>query len=210
MSGEGVIEDVSRSSVHARTRDELESGLDDVRAAPADVGRIDLIVRRPDVERREVIEEAVLDLEVGLVGDNWKPRGSRSSPDGRAKPAAQLTLMNARSARLICGGRDAWPIAGDQFYVDFDLSVAACPAGTRLMIGTAVIEVTDLPHTGCAKFARRFGEDALRVVNSPEGRALNLRGVNARIVEPGVVRQGDTVRRSDAVRRAPSGARDGE
>ena len=187
--------DVTEATGLALPLDALNAGLDEVRGAPREVGVVELIARRPGVDRREVVEEAELDLEVGLVGDNWKPRGSSSSPDGAAKRDAQLTLMNARSARLICGEREAWPIAGDQFFVDLDMSDANCPAGTRLAIGTAVVEVTALPHTGCAKFARRFGKDALRFVNSDEGRALNLRGVNARIVEPGVVRAGDAVRR---------------
>ena len=195
-----TVRDVSVATGLALSLDELNAGLDAVRAAPREAGVVELIARRPGVDRREVVEEAELDLGVGLVGDNWKPRGSSSSPDGTAKIDAQLTLMNARSARLVCGEREDWPIAGDQFYVDLDLSDANCPAGTRLAIGTAVVEVTALPHTGCAKFARRFGKDALRFVNSEQGRALNLRGVNARVVAPGVVRSGDAVRRLDGSR----------
>jgi MOSC domain-containing protein YiiM len=52
-----------------------------------------------------------------------------------------------------------------------------------------------MPHTGCGKFARRFGVEALKFVNSGVGRELNLRGRNARIVTGGTVRTGDTVRK---------------
>ncbi len=174
---------------------DFEAGLDTIRQAPADTGTVDLIVRRPAVEAREVVEECELDLAEGLVGDNWSTRGSRAMPDGSANPKAQLTVMNARLAALVAGPREEWAAAGDQLYVDFDLSKANVPPGTRLAIGSAVIEVTDEPHTGCAKFSARFGSDALRFINSPVGRELNLRGINARIVEPGRVRRGDAVRK---------------
>jgi hypothetical protein len=173
----------------------FEPGLDTIRQAPGDTGTVELIVRRPDVEAREVVDEAELDLDEGLVGDNWSTRGSRAMPDGSANPKAQLTVMGARLAELVAGPREQWPLAGDQLYVDFDLSRENVPAGTRLAVGAAVIEVTDEPHTGCAKFSARFGSDALRFINSPEGRALNLRGINARVVEPGRVRRGDAIRK---------------
>jgi len=173
----------------------FEAGLDAIRLSPAAEGTVELIVRRPGVEEREVLDEAELDLDAGLVGDNWLARGSRSMPDGSANPKAQLTVMNARLAELVAGPRDEWPTAGDQLYVDFDLARENVPAGTRLAVGTAVIEVTDEPHTGCAKFSARFGSAALRFINSPVGRELNLRGINARVVEPGRVRTGDAIRR---------------
>ena len=173
----------------------LEAGLPDVRSAPKDEGRLALIVRRPAVEEREVLEEATLDTEHGLVGDNWLPRGNRLTPDGSADPLTQLTLMSARAAALVAGPVARWPLAGDQLYVDLDISGANLPAGTRLAIGDAVVEVTDEPHTGCAKFSARFGKDALRFVNSPVGRELNLRGINTRVVTGGAVRTGDAVRK---------------
>jgi hypothetical protein len=173
----------------------LEAGLSEVRGAPTGDGRVELIVRRPTVEAREVLGEATLDTEHGLVGDNWLPRGSRRRPDGTANPEAQLTLMNARAAALIAGPPERWPLAGDQLYVDFDLSGAHIPPGTRLAIGTATVEVSEEPHTGCAKFRARFGEDALRFVNSPVGRELNLRGVNTRVIQGGAVRVGDAIRK---------------
>lgn len=179
-----------------RSDEELAAGLATIRQSPADAGTVEMIVRRPAQDEREVLEEGRLTTDDGLVGDHWRARGSRSTPDGSANPECQLTLMNARLVDLLAGGdRQAWPLAGDQLYVDLDLSVENLPAGTRLAIGTARIEVTEPPHTGCAKFSARFGSEAMRFVNSPAGRALRLRGLNARVVEPGEVRCGDAVRR---------------
>jgi hypothetical protein len=177
------------------TRDELEAGVGEVRRSPADAGVLELIVRRPAEGEREVLDEAALDVAGGLVGDNWVTRGSRSMPDGSSNPDAQVTVMNARSVALVAGPRERWPLAGDQLYVDLDLSEDNAPAGTRLAVGDAVLEVTAEPHTGCAKFSARFGSDALRFINSPTGRSLHLRGVNTRVVVPGVIRRGDAVRK---------------
>lgn len=177
---------------------DLEAGLDHIRSSPSDGGSVELIVRRPAVDEREVLEVGTLDADEGLVGDTWKVRGSSSTPDGNAHPLAQLNIMNARAAALVAGADDRRPLAGDQLYIDLDLSYDNVPPGTRLEVGSAVIEVTEKPHRGCAKFAARFGKDALRFVNSPVGRELNLRGVNARIVQPGVVRTGDPVRKLPA------------
>lgn len=168
------------------TADELRAGLDHIRAAPSDRGTVELIVRRPAVDEREVVEEGELDLVVGLIGDRWHLGASPIND-------AQLTLMNARAAELIARTRERWPLAGDQLYVDFDLSVDNLPAGTRLAVGKAVVEVTAVPHTGCAKFSARFGTDALKFVNKSPGRELRLRGANARVVTPGPVRAGDTI-----------------
>jgi hypothetical protein len=174
----------------------LEHRLPEVRDAPKDSGTIELIACRPAENEREVLAEAELDPAVGLVGDCWRVKGSKSTPDGSSHPDMQLTLMSARAAALVAGPRDRWPLAGDQLYVDLDLSGANLPAGTRLEVGSAVIEITDIPHTGCGKFSRRFGVDAMKFVNSVEGRKLNLRGVNARIVSGGTVRTGDAVRKA--------------
>ena len=177
-----------------RSTAELEAGLDVVRASPADGGRVDLIVCRPAPGERQVLEEAVLDIVEGLVGDDWRTRGSSRTDDGAAHPGMQVTLMNARAASLVAGALDRWALAGDQLFVDLDLSEASLPPGTRLEIGTAVVEISAEPHTGCKKFAERFGRDAARFVNLPAGRALRLRGVNARVVVSGTVRPGDPVR----------------
>jgi MOSC domain-containing protein YiiM len=177
------------------TAEELTAGFDEIRRSPADGGTVELIVRRPAVEEREVLEEATLDLEQGLVGDCWLTRGSSGTPDGLAHPDRQLTLINARLIALVARDRERWALAGDQLYVDLDLSPENLPPGTRLGLGSAVIELTDELHTGCAKFTHRFGSAAIRFVHSKQGRALRLRGVYARVVEPGTVRRGDTIRK---------------
>ena len=176
-----------------RTADELTAALEEIRKSPSAVGTVELIVRRPGEDEREVLDEGALDLAEGLLGDVWLARGSKAMPDGSANPDAQLTLMNARAAEVITGSKDRWPLAGDQLYVDLDLSIENLPAGTRLAVGDAVVEVTPEPHTGCAKFSARFGTEALKFVNKPPGRELRLRGVNARVVSPGPVRTGDTI-----------------
>jgi len=174
---------------------ELESGLEEIRRAPRDAGRLELIVRRPAEDEREIVEEAELDLGDGLVGDTWRVRGSSRTPDGGADPQAQITLMSARAVALVAVSEDRRALAGDQLYVDLDIGHENLPAGSRLGIGSAVIEISEKPHTGCEKFAARFGRDALRFVNSPAGRALRLRGVNARVVVPGRIHRGDEVRK---------------
>ena len=169
--------------------DRLEAGLDEVRRSPADDGALEMIVRRPQVGGREVVDEALLDTQVGLVGDSWS---TRRDPD----PDAQLTIMNSRLIALVAGDRERWPLAGDQLFVDLDLSAANLPAGTRLAIGSAVIEISPEPHTGCRKFVSRYGVDAQKFVNSRVGRELRLRGVNARIVRGGTIRRGDVVKKT--------------
>ena len=178
------------------TAEELEAGLDEIRSAPTDEGVVELLVRRPAENVREVLQRGMLDLDEGLVGDNWRARGSRRMPDRSANPDAQLTLMAARVVDLVAAGdRERWALAGDQLYVDLDLSEANLPPGTRLALGTAVIEVTAEPHTGCAKFVARFGKDAHRFVNTKQHRHLRLRGLNAKVVEPGTVATGDAIRK---------------
>jgi MOSC domain-containing protein YiiM len=180
------------------TMSELEAGLEVIRQSPWDAGVVELIVRRPQPGTREVLAEGRLDLAEGLVGDSWRSRGSSGTSDGSAHPEAQLTLMNARAIALLAPERERWPLAGNQLYVDLDLSGENLPPGTRLALGSAVIAVTALPHTGCQQFRERFGTDALRFVNSPVGRQLNLRGVNAKVVQPGVVRVGDIAKKLPA------------
>lgn len=177
------------------TLEEMEAGLETIRQSPKDVGVLKLIVCRPQTEEREVLTEGRLDLAGGLVGDNWKARGSRGTPDGTANPEMQLNVMNARVIELLAQDKERWALAGDQLFVDLDLSESNVPPGTRLAIGSAVIEITTPPHLGCKKFSARFGPDAVKFVNSPEGKQLHLRGVNAMIIQGGVVRTGELVQK---------------
>jgi hypothetical protein len=175
------------------TMAELEAGLAEIRRSPRDEGRLALIVRRPRTEEREILERGELDVDLGLIGDNWQARGSSGTEDGTAHPEMQLNLMNARAIELIAADKSRWHLAGDQLFVDLDLSGENLPPGTRLAIGTAVIEVTAVPHTGCKKFTARFGLEAMKFVNSPVGRELNLRGINAKVVRGGTISMGDFV-----------------
>ncbi len=176
--------------------EQLEVGLDEVRRSPADGGTLELIVRRPAVDEREVLEVGELSLDEGLVGDTWNQRPSKRTEDGGPHPDMQLNVINARLLALICPDPDRRPLSGDQLAVDLDLTSTNLPPWTRLAIGGAVIEVTDQPHTGCAKFSSRFGPDALRFINSEAGRSLNLRGINARVIEPGPIHRGDRIRKA--------------
>ena len=172
------------------TIDELEAGLDRVRQSPVDRGPLRMIVRRPDVDQREVAAEGLLDVGAGLVGDSWQARGSTRTPDGGPNPAAQVTVINARVIALLAQSEERWPLAGDQLVIDIDLSAENLPPGARLALGAAVLEISDEPHTGCAKFAQRFGHDALRFVSTKTAMQLRLRGVNTRVVQSGAVRVG--------------------
>ena len=174
-------------SVHVAV-EELEAGLPEILSSPTDVGTVELVVRRPAEGEREVLEEGVLDET--RTRRRHGTRCARHTP-----PGTELTLMNARAIALIAGERERWPLAGDQLYVDLDLGPENLPPGTRLEVGSALIEVTEMPHTGCAKFTERFGSAAIRFVNSKPGRALRLRGMYAKVVEPGVVRPGDEIRK---------------
>jgi hypothetical protein len=177
------------------TMEQLEAGLDQIRQSPKDQGVLELIVRRPQDDQREVLEIGELDLVEGLVGDNWRSRGSSRTPDGSAHPDMQLNIMNARVIALVAQDPERWQLAGDQLFIDLDLSAENLPPGTQLSLGSAVVEITAQPHNGCLKFVARFGLDAMKFVNSPLGKQLHLRGVNARVVRSGVIRVGDLARR---------------
>lgn len=164
----------------------LDAGLHEIEAAPAEVGRLEMIVARPSVDERRVLEQGTLDSLVGLVGDSW---ATRRRPDLEA----QVTLMSSRVIALLAGTRDLWPLAGDQLYVDFDLSRANVPPGTELEIGSAVLAITAEPHLPCRKFKARFGADAMRFLLTERGRELQLRGVNARVVRAGTIAVGDRI-----------------
>ena len=194
MRDHGGVEHLTTALEHPTTA-ALRAGLGHVRESPPDAGPVELIVRRPAVDEREVLAEGTLDVETGLAGDTWPARGSTRTADGSSHPGMQLTVMNSRAALLVARDPGRRMLAGDQLYVDLDLSPANLPPGSRLAVGSAVIEVSDQPHLGCVKFAARFGEDALRFVNSRVGRELRLRGLNARVIASGTVRPGDTIRK---------------
>lgn len=183
------------SVVEHRCTEELQAELEHILASPKESGSIDMIVRRPQVNEREVLQEAELDTTIGLVGDNWLQKGYRKTADGSAHPDMQINLMNTRVISLVAGDRQRWPLAGDQFFVDMDLSDENLPPDTRLRIGTAMLEITAEPHLGCKKFTERFGLEAMKFVNSGLGKELNLRGINAKVIEPGSVSTGDVIRK---------------
>jgi hypothetical protein len=174
------------------SRSELEAGLEAIRHSPRDGGVLSLIVRRPAVNLRETKDEAELDPTCGLVGDTWRSRAS--SRARTADPDTQLTIMNSRAIGLIAPDVARWPLAGDQLFIELDLSAGNLPPGSRLAIGEAVVEVTRQAHTGCRKFVQRFGLEAMKFVNSPTGRELNLRGIYARVIQAGRIRRGDVAR----------------
>jgi hypothetical protein len=177
---------------------ELEAALPATLRSPKDKGTLDLIVRRPAVGRRDVLDVGELDIATGLVGDTWSMRKSTRTADGSPHPDMQINIMNSRVIALIAGEKTRWGLAGDQLFVDLDISAANLPAGTRLAIGSAIVEVTAQPHTGCAKFVQRFGVEAMKFVNSPHGLQLHLRGINARVVKPGRIHTGDRVSKAFA------------
>jgi hypothetical protein len=172
---------------------ELEAGMEHIRQSPKDQGTLKMIVRRPNVDEREVLQEGEVNTAEGLSGDTWKVRVSVHSTDGMPNMNKQITIMNARAVALLAQSEEHWPLAGDQLYVDLDLSDDNLPPGTQLEIGSAVLEVSPDPHTGCQKFSSRFGVEALKFVNSPEGKHLHLRGINTRVIRAGTIKVGDVV-----------------
>lgn len=176
-----------------KSKEELESKLNYIQKSPLDNGILSLIVRRPDVDQREELERCVLSLKEGLVGDSWVKRPSSRTVDNSAHAEAQLTIMNTRTIASICDDESRWKLAGDQFFIDLDLSDKNLPGGTQLSIGSAIIQISSIPHTGCKKFAKRYGKDAVVFVNSEIGKKLHLRGVNARVIKPGMIQKGDNV-----------------
>lgn len=182
----------AENAIHLNA-DQLQAGLEKILLSPKDNGILELVVRRPEIEQRETLDRAELNTVEGLIGDNWLRRGASHTAHGSADPEMQLNIMNARAIALIATCKERWPLAGDQLYIDLDLSNNNLPAGTRLKVGSALIEVTGVPHLGCKKFVSRFGLAAMKFVNSKLGKQHNLRGINAKVVESGVINIGDTV-----------------
>jgi hypothetical protein len=174
---------------------ELELGVDEIKASPKDNGVLQMIVRRPKTETREIINAGEINLENGLEGDNWKARGSSAMPDGSADPEAQITLMNSRVIQLLAGDKENWQWAGDQLYVDMDISIDNLPPHSRIQIGSVILEISAKPHTGCKKFSGRFGIEALEFISTPLGKALRMRGVNAKVIQGGEIKVGDVVKK---------------
>jgi MOSC domain-containing protein YiiM len=174
-----------------RIREELDAGLAHVLAAPKDGGRIEAIVVRPETDARRAVAEVAISAAGGVEGDHWAKGCWKSTPDGRPDPDVQICIMNARAIALIAGDRDNWPAAGDNLFVDMDLSPENLPPGTRLSLGSAEIEITAEPHTGCAKFIARYGRDACVWVNTGPGKANRLRGIYAKVVKDGRIAVGD-------------------
>jgi len=185
-------------NIQHRALDELRAAVPDIRLAPRDAGTVALIVRRPAVGVREVLDVGEFTPHEGLAGDSWQARECSRSADRTPHPDMQITLMSVRAIGAISPDATRWPLAGDQLFVDLDLTYEHLPPGTTLRVGSCLLEVTEQLHTGCGKFIERFGVDAMKWVNSPEGRALNLRGIYARVLTAGRVRPGDTIAREQA------------
>jgi hypothetical protein len=172
---------------------QLEAGIDIIKQSPTDNGTLELISIRPEENERTILEKGTLDTKLGVVGDNWINRRSSRTTDGSPHPDMQINIMNARAAQLVAQAKERWALAGDQLYIDMDLSTKNLPAGSQIQIGDTILEITDQPHTGCKKFVKRFGLDAMKFVNSEIGRAYNLRGINAKVVKGGTIHSGDSV-----------------
>jgi MOSC domain-containing protein YiiM len=193
MIKQSLVEKFAEHIPYHRRLAELEQAADALGASPTEDGVVEMIVSRPAIEERRVLQHGVLDAVHGLRGDNWEARGTDTAR-GRPDPLRQITIMNSRALATVAGARDRWPLAGDQLIVDLDISIDNLPAGTRLQIGVAVAEVTEPPYTGCAKFAGRFGADSLQWTNSPVGRRLRRRGMHVRVLVSGRVCAGDAIR----------------
>ena len=187
-----VAEKFAEHVPYHRPLAEIERDVAGMGSSPVDNGVVEMIVCRPSIDERQVLDEGVLDVTHGLRGDSWETRGARI-PGRGPDPLRQITVMNSRILASIAGDRDRWQLAGDQLIVDLDLSIDSLPAGRRLQIGDAVVEVTEPPHTGCSKFAGRFGADALAWANGPVGRLQRRRGMHVRVLVSGTVRPGDAI-----------------
>ena len=180
-------------AIHHLNESELNANMDYMLAAPKKKGELKMIVRRPAENEREILKEGKLSKEFGLEGDNWIHRGSSKTDDGSSHPEMQLNIMNARVIEKLAGDKERWQLAGDQLFIDLDLSDNNLPPGSQLKIGTAIVEVTAIPHNGCKKFTQRYGIDAVKFVNSPEGKKNHFRGINAKVIQEGTITTGDEI-----------------
>ena len=172
---------------------ELEAQLPEIQAAPKLRGSLDLIVIRPAVDQRKVLKSAELCLERGLIGDSWITRSSRHTSDKSPWIEMQLNIMSSRVIQAVTGDLKRWPLAGDQLFIDLDLSLENLPIGSQISIGETIIEVTAPPHTACKKFRVRYGDDAFRFINNPATKNMRLRGLNAKIIRGGTIESGSIV-----------------
>ncbi|MDA1190559.1 MAG: MOSC domain-containing protein [Candidatus Poribacteria bacterium] len=177
------------------TTEQIEAKLDWIQSAPTDNGTLEGICIRPASNERVELERCRLSPKLGVEGDSWARKCWKTLADGSPDPDVQVTIMNARAIEVMAGSRDRWKWAGDQLFADFNVGVDNLQPGDRVRIGDALLEITAEPHNGCDKFKDRFGLDALKYVNSPDGKSLRLRGIYARIVEEGVINVGDTIRK---------------
>ena len=193
-----VAERFAQHVPYHRQRAEIERAAAVLGSSPTENGVVEMIICRPARYERMVLDEGTLEVAHGLIGDTWEARGATNTPDGRSDRLRQVTVMNSRALASVAGERGRWELAGDQLIVDLDLSMVNLPAGTRLQIGEAVAEVTEPPHTGCAKFAGRYGVDALAWVSDRAGRQQRRRGMHVRVLRSGTVRPGDLIHKLDA------------
>jgi hypothetical protein len=188
---------VMHNTTQHATSIELEQGLADVLASPTDAGRLTAIFVRPAPNERRTLDSATLTSEGGINGDRWVKDSYYRLKDGTSDPRCQVSMMNDRFLRQIAGDETEMCLAGDNLIVDLDLSESNLPAGNQVAIGPEVIlEISDHKHTGCSKFARRYGANAKTFANNKQGTALHLRGRYARIVRGGTIRVGDAVRKN--------------
>lgn len=171
------------------TLDELNAGIDRVLNSPKDGGTVEMLIVRPAEEARITPERAEVSAELGMHGDHWSTGKYRDEID------IQIAIMNSRVLDLVSGGRERWSLAGDNIVADLDLSRANLTPGQKLEAGSAVLEITETPHNGCKKFASRFGAVALRFVNLGAGKDLRLRGIYARVMQPGTISVGDQIQK---------------
>lgn len=178
------------------SKEQIEARLDWIKASPADKGTLAGLCIRPELNQRRELESCLLSPEGGVEGDFWVRQCWKKLEDGSSDPIVQVAIMNARAVDVVAGSRDRWKLAGDQLFVDFDLSEDRIAPGDRLQIGEAVVEIAPIPHTGCDLFRDRYGMDAVKFINSKLGKSLRLRGVFAQIVRGGMVRLGDPVQKA--------------